>query len=193
MVWNLIPGKYEIGNEKSPVAVLTLNSDFQFDSQKVAIYGKVMTENLGITRILSNVLSNPNLRYLIICGREVGGHCPGDALISFYKNGYNTNEFGGITIKDTKAADPKLPIEEESIQEVHDRFRKQITLINMIGETNLEEILKQVDFCLEQNPEPMQEPYNIKLRKRETVKTSVEDSLSIHSKLRINYFQIHRR
>jgi len=36
----------------------------------VAIAGMVYTANLGITRIILNVTTNPSIRFLLICGKE---------------------------------------------------------------------------------------------------------------------------
>lgn len=186
MGWKPIPGYSKIGNEESPVAVLTLNDDFVFDEKQVAIYGKAMTENLGITRIISNVLSNPNLRYLVVCGRDVHGHFPGDALISFYEKGYEVNEYGTITIKDTKAADPKLPIDKETIEEVRERLRKQISLVNMIGETDLPRINRAIEDCLRKKSEPMEYPYDVKLKKAGDIISVPLDKIAICAETRLN-------
>ncbi|MBU0894913.1 MAG: hypothetical protein KKF48_00155 [Nanoarchaeota archaeon] len=192
MNWKLIPGEYEIGNKKSSVAVLTLLDNFSFDKNKVAIYGKVMTENLGVTRILANILSNKNIRYLVVCGRDVNGHYPGDALISFYNQGYTEDKKTNIiTIKNTRAKDPKLPIEE--IGKVRERFRNQITLVNMLGEKDIKKIKSKIEKLLEKNSSPMSCPYKVKLKKAENLGIFIQDNIAIHSKINLNNFYIMRR
>lgn len=193
MVWDLLSGEYKVGNEKGCVAVLTLNSEMNFDSPLVAISGKIMTENLGVTRVLTNVLSNPNIRYLIICGKEVGGHFPGNAMVSFYEKGYDLSDLGSITIKNTKAADPRLPIEPDFIEEVHSRFKKQITLIDLIGETNENTVLTRIKECSQYTSKPLKQPYIVKLKKTGGNHLSIEDDVALHSKIRISNFIVYKR
>jgi tetrahydromethanopterin S-methyltransferase subunit A len=38
---------------------------------ELAITGTLQTENLGIERLIPNVLANPNIRFLVVCGAEV--------------------------------------------------------------------------------------------------------------------------
>jgi tetrahydromethanopterin S-methyltransferase subunit A len=190
MTWSLIPGKYEIGNENSSIAIATLNSEFSF-GKDVAIWGKIMTENLGVTRVLSNLLSNPNIRYLIVCGKEVQGHFPGDALISFAEKGYEINS-GSIVIKNTIAADPRLPIENNSMEETYSRFKEQINLINLIGETDSKIISEKINSCLENRLEPMSLPYIINLKKSGEAIT-LEEDVAIHPKIKIKDNVIYKR
>jgi len=192
MVWGLIPGKYETGNEKSAIAIATLNSDFNFKKDLVAIWGKIATENLGVTTVLSNILSNPSIRYLIVCGEEVRGHFPGEALVSFYNEGYQINSSGRISIKNTHLADPTLPIEESTMGEVYTRFKEQITLVDLIGETDINKIGNVIDNCLSKDIPPMSSPYTISLKKKDGI-VSLEDEIAIHAKVRLNNMLICQR
>jgi len=56
---NMYPwgGDFTTGNYKKNVAVVLLNIDF-IPSRDVAIYGKLKTENIGIEKIIANVISN---------------------------------------------------------------------------------------------------------------------------------------
>ena len=52
---------------------------------EVAIVGTLHTENLGIERLVSNVLANPHIRFVIVCGpdsRQAIGHLPGQSLVA---------------------------------------------------------------------------------------------------------------
>ena len=81
--WPVVKGEYDAGDPKSPVAVATCGSHFNLFPIKAgaSISGPFKTENLGIEKIVANIISNPNIRTLIICGSEVKGHISGDALI----------------------------------------------------------------------------------------------------------------
>lgn len=52
-----------------------------------ALAGMLQTENIGIEKIVCNIVANPNIRYLIVCGVESPGHQPGQALSSFMRKG----------------------------------------------------------------------------------------------------------
>ena len=75
-------GDFEIGNPESPVAVVTLSGKLKLDMARVAISGPMKTENLGVEKVVANVISNPNVRFLIVAGEEVRGHRSGDTVFS---------------------------------------------------------------------------------------------------------------
>jgi tetrahydromethanopterin S-methyltransferase subunit A len=52
-----------------------------------ALAGTLQTANIGLKKLIANVVVNPNIRYLVLCGRDVEGHKAGDALIALIKNG----------------------------------------------------------------------------------------------------------
>jgi tetrahydromethanopterin S-methyltransferase subunit A len=94
--WPPLPGDYHVVRYAVPVAVCTLNSD-ELAGRLAArrpsglgIVGTLHTENLGIERIIRNVLANPNIRFLVVCGedtRQAIGHLPGQSLASLFANG----------------------------------------------------------------------------------------------------------
>jgi len=90
--WPFVSGDYVVGNEESAVAVITCGSyslpkELIRRSNKLAIAGFCETENDGIAKILQNLVSNPHIRILVVCGEGVVGHEPGQTIISLYKNG----------------------------------------------------------------------------------------------------------
>src|SRR5512145_1078057 len=82
---------YEMGNGKT-LAICTLSDmslleeiiSYKDIMSKIFLVGRLLSENRGIDNILETVHNYPHLRYLIICGRDVKGHLPGQALISLY-------------------------------------------------------------------------------------------------------------
>jgi len=135
--WPLVRGDYVVGNVMSNVAVVTLASNLE-PSQKAAIWGTCMTENLGVEKIIINVISNSNIRYLIVCGMESKGHLPGDAIVSIHKNSLDKNR----RIVGSKGA---IPYIENIPVDAVERFREQVELINIIGETDINRIHSLVD------------------------------------------------
>ncbi|MEM3584285.1 MAG: hypothetical protein QW193_03260, partial [Nitrososphaerales archaeon] len=93
-------GSYLRGNDLSPVAVCVLLHTF-YDKipsylqelvktsieSGAALAGYLQTENVGIEKIICNIVANPNIRYLIVCGVESSGHQPGQTLQALVDNG----------------------------------------------------------------------------------------------------------
>ena len=139
--WPVFVGDFKVGNFEGWIAIATLNTPWE-DMQEllgiegVAIIGSVKTENLGVEKIVANVISNPNIRVLVLCGRESKGHYPGDALICLLKNG--VDEEGRII--DARGAIPYL----ENLSRTHvEHFRKQIVEIMDLREIEDVEIIKK--------------------------------------------------
>jgi hypothetical protein len=76
----------------------------------VAITGTLTTENLGIERLVRNTITNPRLRFVIVCGPEVEqriGHHPGGSLLALATNGTdNTGADRGRAGPPAPAAQP---------------------------------------------------------------------------------------
>ncbi len=172
------PGDYEIGEHDLPVAVITLSDDLDFDPKKVAIWGPMRTENLGIEKVIANVLSNPNIRYLVVCGDEIRGHRSGQTIIALVENGLEKN--GRI-----KGADGAVPYIENLSAEAVERFRNQVDIVDQVGETSKKKIDRIIERCIEKNPDPFGDPYTaVKIEKRE--KSTFEADFALHSSLRVS-------
>jgi tetrahydromethanopterin S-methyltransferase subunit A len=163
-------GCYLRGNDYSPVAVVVLlNAPYGALPPEVqtipkeienlvrvaietgaALSGTLQTENIGIEKIVCNIVANPNIRYLIVCGNEVEGHNSGTAVKALLENGIDERR----TIIGSQAKTPYLfniPLEAIS------RFRDQLTLIDLIGERDPEVIMKGVWSCYQETPTPFKE------------------------------------
>ncbi|MEW5759236.1 MAG: tetrahydromethanopterin S-methyltransferase subunit A [Candidatus Thermoplasmatota archaeon] len=137
-------GEFFCGNLSSSVAVVTLGSSLKIPLDKVAIYGEMKTENLGIERVIANVISNPKVRFLIVCGKEIRGHYAGNSLVSLHKFGVDERN----RIVNAKGA---IPYIENISKEAIERFRAQVELIDMIGNEEIEKIVSKIDECLKMN------------------------------------------
>lgn len=151
--WPKIKGEYTVGDPKSCVAVVTLGS--HLDENKIvdagaAIVGICKTENIGIEKMVANILANPNIRFLIVCGAEVTGHLTGDAIINLHKNGVQNNRIVG--------AKGAIPYIENLPEEAIDRFRKQIEIVNIIGTEDLGSITAKIKECISKDPGAYPEP-----------------------------------
>ncbi len=54
--------------------------------------GKTHTENIGIEKIVKNTISNPHIRFLILCGQDTKGHAAGQSLIALKDNGVSQDK-----------------------------------------------------------------------------------------------------
>src|SRR4030042_494365 len=96
--WPSVPGRYYVGNRNSCVVVCTLSSIDLLENfnrpeylENIALVGKDVTENVGIEKIVQNTVSNPRIRFLILCGKESEGHSVGQGLQSLIENGIDEN------------------------------------------------------------------------------------------------------
>ena len=159
-------GRYLRGNDLSPVAVIAILDTFDFKippeitkliqtaiESGAALAGTLQTENIGIEKVITNIVANPNIRYLVICWRESQGHLTADALINLVLNGVKKDK--RRTIIGAKAPTPYLPnISLDSIE----RFRNQVTIVNLLSDDDLkrgmypEMVKNAVWACIQEEP-----------------------------------------
>jgi tetrahydromethanopterin S-methyltransferase subunit A len=135
---------YRYGNPGSPVAVLTLASDYEkFDLQRYAIIGSCFTENLGVQMVITNMLKSPVIRYLIMCGRE-SLHGTGDAFRCLHENGITrVGVFNRIA-----GSKGLLPYIDEIPVEAIDAYMDDIILVDMTGVEDQVVIQAKIDECI---------------------------------------------
>jgi tetrahydromethanopterin S-methyltransferase subunit A len=125
--WPRLRGDYLLGSEGSAVAVVTLGSDKErFSGCGARIVGSCKTENLGLERIVANVVANPSIRFVVLAGGEVEGHRPGDALARLHRSGVGPD--GRIP-----GALGAVPLIENIGPEAVERFRRQVELLDLVG------------------------------------------------------------
>ncbi len=171
-------GEYTACSPNGCVAVVILNMDYT-PSDKVAIYGSLKTENIGIEKIVANVISNPHIRYLIVCGDEIRGHRSGSSLIALSKNGIDEQH----RIIDAPGA---IPYIENLDNKAIERFQKQIEVINLIGINNKKDIDKVINDCILKLSSSFGEPY-IAIRITQKVDILLTDKRALHSRIKIQY------
>ena len=155
-------GRYLRGNDYSPVAVAVI---LIYDQERIppdienlvrvglesgaALSGTIQTENIGIEKLICNVVANPNIRYLVIFGPESPGHQTGEALIKLLENGVDEHR----RIIGAQARTPylfNLPIEYIA------RFRRQVLIINLVDEGDPELLRRAVWSCFQEEPTSFQ-------------------------------------
>jgi tetrahydromethanopterin S-methyltransferase subunit A len=91
--WPSVIGEYFVVDPAAPVAVSTLASvDLaeqlaQRRPAGLAIVGKTETENIGLDKVIKNVITNPAIRFLIVAGHEAQGHRSGQTMLALAENG----------------------------------------------------------------------------------------------------------
>ena len=86
--WPVINGDYIVGDPQSCVAGATLASTLKRSWwMPEHIAGPCKTENLGIEKMVANLISNPNIRFLLLCGSEVQGHITGQSIEALHASG----------------------------------------------------------------------------------------------------------
>jgi|TARA_B100001245_G_C22646354_1_gene317564 tetrahydromethanopterin S-methyltransferase subunit A len=140
-----IPEEFYIGNYNSSICICTLSSIKLLKEIKnskiidnVAIVGRLFTENKGIDSIIKYVNQNKKIKTIIVCGKDVWGHKSGHSLFELHKNGIDNNN----RIINSTSPDPFLTVSESEIK----YFQKQITLVNLINETNIELINNKIQI-----------------------------------------------
>ena len=144
--WPVIKGEFDVGDPKSCVAVATAGSHFGQWPIKAgaAISGPFHTENLGIEKIVANVISNPNIRFIIITGAEVKGHISGDALECLHKNGLKSGRIVG--------AKGAIPFIENLDDKAVKRFQEQVQTVYMIDVEDEPKITAAIKDCIAKDP-----------------------------------------
>ncbi len=136
------------GNPNSSVAVCTLSSlkllkeiaDSTLIS-KIAVVGRLLSENKGIDALVNYVILNKNIKTIFICGKDTSGHRSGHSLLNLYKNGVDSDG----RIIGSSSPDPVLTLTQSQI----DKFQKQVQLVDKIGETSISEIKLSIDSIIQ--------------------------------------------
>jgi tetrahydromethanopterin S-methyltransferase subunit A len=144
--WPPHPGDYVVGNPEGTVAICTLsNRDLAVrvtaaGEPAVAIAGRCDTENIGVEKVVLNLLANPRIRWLVICGTEAKGHRAGDAFLRLKERGVDAD------MRVLESASWRPILKNLTLLDVA-QFRQQIEEVNLIGVTELESILAAAREC----------------------------------------------
>lgn len=145
--WPIVKGDFHTGDPQSCVAVVTMGS--HLDEQAIcdagaAIAGTCMTENLGIEKVIANVISNPNIRFVLCCGTEVKGHLSGQSFIALHQNGVSEGRIVG--------AQGAIPFIENLPDEAIKRFQEQVEIVNIMETEDLGTIKAKINELKAKDP-----------------------------------------
>ena len=91
----------------------------------LAIAGRCDTENIGVERVVLNLLANPRIRWLVLCGEEAQGNRTGDAFLRLKKRGADA------TMRVLEPASWRPILKNLTLLDVA-RFREQIEVVNLL-------------------------------------------------------------
>lgn len=137
MPWPIyFPQNLTISSNKSPVGIATLWTQKEKILEKIPkqyfYVGGQLYSKAGINFIIRNILANPTITKLIICGLDKSGS--GDALINLQQNGID-NDYNIIGSENAR-------IHREIPKDSIETFRQNVEVIDMRKKLNIAEIKK---------------------------------------------------
>ncbi|MDD3041521.1 MAG: tetrahydromethanopterin S-methyltransferase subunit A [Methanosarcinaceae archaeon] len=145
--WPILKGEYEVGDVKGCVAVITCGSHLPGKpvlDAGAAVTGSCKTENLGIEKVVAHIISNPNIRFLLVTGAEVKGHITGQAMLSLHTSGVKENRIVG--------AIGAIPYVENLNEEAVARFQAQIETVDLLNTEDMGAITAKVRELVAKDP-----------------------------------------
>ena len=125
--WPISRGDFISGDANSCVAVVTMGSHLDekgLCDAGAAICGSCKTENLGLEKVIANVISDPNIRFIITCGTDVKGHLAGQTFKALHANGVKE----GRVVK----AEGAIPFIENLKDDAIKRFQDQVKIVDIM-------------------------------------------------------------
>ena len=151
--WPIEPADLFVVDPGRPVVVSTLGDPdlaralIAAKHPAVGVAGPTATENIGVEKIVRNVLAAPAIRVLILAGPETGGTAPtghyaGDALCALHGRGVEPE-----TMR-IRGARGRRPFVKNLAPAEVTAFQRQVHLVDMRGEVDLVAVLAAVDVVV---------------------------------------------
>jgi len=137
--WPPLPGDYTVLDKDAPGAICTLADESLYETLRhtplsgVALVGMMNTENLGIEKLVHNVVASPRISWLLLCGTDSRGHRAGECLAALSENGVDS-EMQIIGAPGKRARLLNLSLEEV------EAFRRGIQVVPRIGMKDIVEV-----------------------------------------------------
>jgi tetrahydromethanopterin S-methyltransferase subunit A len=145
--WPIVQGDFHTGDPQSCVAVVTMGS--HLDEQGICdagagIAGSCKTENLGLEKIIANIISNPNIRFVLNCGTEVKGHLSGQSFMALHEGGVSGGKIVG--------AQGAIPFIENLDDAAIKRFQEQVEMVNIMESEDMGAISAKIKELAAKDP-----------------------------------------
>ena len=102
------------------------------------------TENLGLEKVIANIIANPNIRFVLFCGTEVKGHLSGQTFAALHKGGVKDGRVVG--------AEGAIPFIENLTDANIKRFQEQIEVVNIMESEDLGAIKAKINELKGRDP-----------------------------------------
>jgi tetrahydromethanopterin S-methyltransferase subunit A len=145
--WPLVKGDFISGDANSPVAIVTMGSHLDekgLCDAGAAMCGSCKTENLGLEKVIANIVANPNIRFMLCVGTEVKGHLAGQTMIALHKNGVKEGRVVG--------AEGAIPFIENLKDDAIKRFQEQVECVNIMEAEDTNTIKAKMDELKARDP-----------------------------------------
>jgi tetrahydromethanopterin S-methyltransferase subunit A len=145
--WPKVKGDFISGDANSPVAVVTMGSHLDekgLCDAGAALCGSCKTENLGLEKVIANIIANPNIRFMLCCGTEVKGHLAGQTMIALHKGGVKEGRVVG--------AEGAIPFIENLTDAHIKRFQEQVECVNIMESEDLGAIKAKMNELKARDP-----------------------------------------
>ena len=172
------PGDYTPCTSEGSVAVVLLSTNY-IPPRDVAVYGPVKTENIGLEKIIANVISNPHIRFLVLCGKDIRGHFPGGSLLALHKDGVDHQH-------KIIGAPGAIPYIENLSLEAIERFRAQVSIIDLRDLTDGSDLNDKIQGLIQTSVPSFGDPY-IAIRMKVSHDVITGDARALHSKIMIDW------
>lgn len=142
--WPPLPGDYTLLDKDAPGAVCTLADEELYEAlrgammPRVALVGLLTTENLGIERLVRNVVASPRISWLLLCGTDSRGHRAGECLAALAENGVDAE------MRIVGGPGKRARLVNLSFGEV-ETFRRGIRVVPRIGLKDVGEISRMAE------------------------------------------------
>jgi tetrahydromethanopterin S-methyltransferase subunit A len=145
--WPMVKGDFHSGDSNNPVAIVTMGSHLDEEglcSAGAAIAGSCKTENLGLEKVIANIISNPNIRFMLCCGTEVKGHLAGQTMKALHKNG----------VKEGRVVEAQgaIPFIENLKDDAIKRFQEQVECVDIMETEDLGVIKAKINELKGRDP-----------------------------------------
>jgi len=145
--WPLVKGDFIPGDANSCVAIVTMGSHLDekgLCDAGAAMCGSCKTENLGLEKVIANIVANPNIRFMLCVGTEVKGHLAGQTMIALHKNGVKEGRVVG--------AEGAIPFIENLKDDAIKRFQEQVECVNIMESEDLNVIKAKMNELKARDP-----------------------------------------
>jgi tetrahydromethanopterin S-methyltransferase subunit A len=145
--WPIVQGDFHSGDAQSPVAVVTMGSHLDekgLCDAGASMAGSCKTENLGLEKVIANIISNPNIRFVLLVGTEVKGHLSGQTFAALHKGGVKDGRVVG--------AEGAIPFIENLDDAAIKRFQEQVEMVNIMETEDLSVIKAKINELKGRDP-----------------------------------------